>query len=130
MQAPTIHPARGAGDRSGRRVPWVKLLGLVCCLGPLALLLAFAFGEGVLDEGWGHLLQAAPLVVLVIVAWWRPLAGGLLITIVATALAVVYAATGLEHDWWLPTVLMFFVPAIVGGLLFAVVGITGKAPRA
>lgn len=74
MQA-SIQSAGGASRRPGGRVLALKLLGLLCCGGPLTLLLLFALGEGLIEEGWGHLLQAAPLVVLVIVAWWRPLVG-------------------------------------------------------
>jgi len=122
MQA-SIRSASGATPRPDGRVLRVKILGLMCCTGPLALLLLFAFGEGLIEEGWGHLLQAAPLAVLVVLAWWRPLLGGGLITVAATTLAVIYAVTAFEHDDWLPTAAMFFGPAIVGGLLFLAAGV-------
>ncbi len=125
MQA-SIRSASGATPRPDGRVLRLKILGLMCCAGPLVLLLMFALGEGMIEEGWGHLLQAAPLVALVIIAWWRPLVGGALITIAATVLAVIYAVTTVEQAWWLPTVAMFFVPAVVGGALFAAAGVIAR----
>lgn len=122
MQAPTIQHAGGEGHGVRGWGTALKLLGLLCCAVPLGLLLLFAVGEG-LDEGWGHLLQAVPLVLLLLAAWWRPLAGGPLITLVGTGLAIVYALTGLDNAWWLPTMAMFVAPAVVGGLLFTAAGI-------
>jgi hypothetical protein len=126
MQAPTLGPARGASHWSGDSILRLKLLGLVCAAGPLAVLVLFAVGEGVVEEGWGHLLQAAPLVLLVLLAWWRPLVGGALMTTAATGLGVFYAVTAFENSWWLPTAAMFFLPAIIGGLLFLAAGVAAK----
>ena len=123
MRAPIIRSAGGTGHRPGGRVVALKLLGLLCCGGPLALLLMFAFGEGGTTEGWGHLVQAVPLVALVLFAWWRPLVGGLVISVAATALGIIFVATSIENAWWWSTALMFFAPAIVGGLLFAAAGV-------
>jgi hypothetical protein len=130
MQAPTLRPARGTSDWPGSSILRLKLLGLVCAAGPLAVLVLFAVGEGVIEEGWGHLLQAAPLLLLVLLAWWRPLVGGALMTIAATGLGVFYAVTAFEHSWWLPTAAMFFLPAIIGGLLFLSAGIVARRQSA
>jgi hypothetical protein len=111
MQAPRI---KHANDRS----QWPKAAGLVACVLVVGQLLMFAVGEGV--EGVGHLVQAAPLVLLMIVAWWRPLIGGTLIVLVGVGLAVTYIfSVGEPH----PLVLiMFFAPAIAGGLLLVAAG--------
>jgi hypothetical protein len=130
MQAPTLGPARGASHWPGSSVLRLKLLGLVCAAVPLAQLVLFAVGEGVIQEGWGHLLQAAPLLLLLLLAWWRPLVGGALMTIAASGLGVIFAVTAFELSWWLPTAAMFFLPAIIGGLLFLAAGIVAKRQSA
>jgi hypothetical protein len=130
MQAPTLGPARGARHWPGDSILRLKLLGLVCAAGPLAVLVLFAVGEGVIQEGWGHLLQSAPLALLVLAAWWRPLVGGALMTIAATGLGLLYAITAFEHSWWLPTAAMLFLPAIIGGLLFLAAGIVARRQAA
>ena len=58
-----------------------------------------------------------------ILAWWRPLVGGVLIAVAGTALGVIFAVATLENAGWLPTIVLFFGPAVVGGLLFAAAGV-------
>jgi hypothetical protein len=118
MHAPTIHHAGGVSR-------WLKALGLIACAVPLGVLLMFAVGEGL--EGWGHLLQAAPLVLLVVLAWWRPLIGGALIALVGIGLAAVFTLGGPGDPQMDPSANLFvywvlFAPAIVGGLLLAAAG--------
>ena len=69
----------------------------------------------------GHLVQAAPLLLLVILAWWRPLVGGLLLVAVG---AVVF---GFFLTWDSPWPLA--VLPIVGGLLLVLAGWAGRARR-
>lgn len=105
-------------DREGRRDVRLKALGLLSCGLVVGLLLLFAVGEGV--EGFGHLLQAAPLVALMMLAWWRPLIGGTLILAIAIGLVTIYVVR--VGDSQLAVVMMFFVPTIVGGLLLIAAG--------
>lgn len=115
---------------SDGRVLRLKLLGLLCCAGPLGVLLMFALGEGVIGEGIGHVIQALPLAVVLAFAWWRPLAGGALLTIAAAVLGGAYASAGggTATPWWLQTFLMLFVPVILGGLLFVAAGLVARPP--
>lgn len=118
MHAPTIHHAGGTSR-------WLKALGLVVCAVPIAILLAFAVGEGI--EGWGHLLQAAPLLVLIVVAWWRPLVGGALIALIGIGLAAIFWLGGPGDPQMDPSAHLFvyaalIAPAVVGGILLAAAG--------
>lgn len=118
MHAPSIRHA-------GRASRWLKALGLIACAIPIAVLLVFAAGEGL--EGWGHLLQAAPLLLLVAVAWWRPLIGGALIALIGLGLTAVFALGGPGDPQMDPSAYTFvyavlLAPAIVGGLLLTVAG--------
>lgn len=111
MDAPSAHDV----NRTGRRL---KALGLLACAFVLGELLLFAVGEGA--EGLGHVVQAAPLALLLIIAWWRPLVGGALIVVVAVGLAVAYWLSIDEPLALL--VALFFAPALVGGLLLVAGG--------
>jgi hypothetical protein len=96
----------------------LKRAGLLACSVVLGALLLFAVGEGV--DGVGHLVQAAPLVLLMLIAWRRPLIGGALIALVGVGLAAAYALGVDEPELLVPA--LFFAPAILGGLLLIAAG--------
>jgi hypothetical protein len=110
---------------AGARAGHLKTVGLLACSVVVGQLLLFAVGEGV--DGVGHLVQATPLLLLMLLAWWRPLIGGALIVLAAIGLATAYVVGVGEPQ---PLVLiLFFAPAILGGLSLVGAGLLEPTPR-
>lgn len=99
-----------------------KVSGLVILLLPVGVLLLFGIGEmaGGIISGAVHFIQLAPLILLAILAWKRPYLGGVALLCLGALLALLYPL--LMHGrfpLWVLLVsdLMFFVPAVVSGVL-------------
>lgn len=118
MTHPAVHPDAG---RPGLPFDLAKAAALVIGAAPVGLLALFAFGEAAAGNvsGLGHLLQAVPLVILLVLAWWRPFVGGLALVAVAVGLAAVYLVVlGGPLSMKLVATVLFFGPPVVGGALF------------
>ena len=124
---------RPQAHRPGRHLDLGKLAGLALCAIPVAFLALFMVGELAEGEigGLGHAVQAAPLVLLLLLAWWRPLIGGALIVLGAVGLAAVYLLGGgsLSMDVKLLTAAIIFLPPALGGLLLVRSGRASAEPR-
>jgi hypothetical protein len=106
--------------------PW-KQAGIGILLVPIALLLLLAVGEMVGGDpgGLSHLLQAAPLVILALLAWRFPAATGRFLVGVGTGLAVLYLIfppQGLSVEAKLVAEMLFFAPPMLAGLLLLKAG--------
>ncbi len=95
-----------------------KIMGLILLIIPVLFLIVFAVGESAGGDlsGLGHLVQAAPLVILAFLAWKRPRAGGLLL-IGLGALLVLWFLLFTNNPERIAIVLVFG-PPIFSGLLF------------
>ena len=104
-----------------------KIAAMALLAVPLTLLLALTIGETV-GGGWSglqHLAQAAPLLVILMVAWRRPYAAGiasLALGAVAFVLWLVFAVRNLEPAAIVLTAAMLFVPALIAGWLLVQAG--------
>jgi hypothetical protein len=107
----------------------LKVAGLIPLLIPIALLFLFTVAETVGGDisGLGHLIQAAPLIILAIFAWKKPALAGKILVAIAVLLAIstlahavivgVMGMEGMGIVAQISVVLLFFVPAIISGLL-------------
>jgi hypothetical protein len=100
-----------------------KFLGLMALVVPLGILALFTAGEvaGGDVSGLQHVVQALPLVALALLAWRKPRAGGVILIIVAIALAVLYAFNApavVPGSTRIVFGAVLFGPAIVSGALF------------
>ncbi len=108
----------------------LKITGLVILLFPIALLLLFTIAETVSGDisGLGHLIQAAPLIILAIFAWKKPDLGGKILVVITVLLAIIGLASavllrvvgreGMGIGALIGTGLLVYVPLIISGLLF------------
>lgn len=108
----------------------LKIVGLTILLLPIALLLLFTIGETVSGDisGLGHLIQAAPLIVLAIFAWRKACLGGKILVAIASVLVIISLAPtvllrvmggeGMGIGALIGTGLLVYIPLIVSGLLF------------
>jgi hypothetical protein len=98
-------------------------VGLILALLPVALLVLLMGGEiaGGDISGIQHLVQIAPVIVFVLIAWRWPAIGGLLLTLCGIALLVLYFVLppqGLPLAALILTAALLFAPAIMAGILF------------
>ena len=107
----------------------LKVGGLIPLLIPITFLLLFTVAETIGGDisGLGHLIQAAPLIMLAIFAWKKPELAGKILVVIAVLLAIsslahavivrVMGMEGMGIGPLISGVLLFFVPAIISGLL-------------
>ncbi len=111
--------------RDSRIVRRQKLIGLAALTLPAAVFISFAIGEGIGGEAgwWGHAVQIAVLVVLVVVAWLRPRVGGALLVLAGVALVgFIAAARDLDLAGLGFLLALVVVPMIAAGVLFIQAG--------
>ncbi|MBU2036161.1 MAG: hypothetical protein ABH819_03750 [Patescibacteria group bacterium] len=87
---------------------------------PLGFLLLFTVGEVFSGDisGLSHLIQMAPIILLVFVAWKKPFVGGGLLTIISLILGILYAINFPFVFWTIVLVEAFlFVPPFISGVL-------------
>jgi hypothetical protein len=111
-----------------KKLPKHISLGLLFI--PLGVLLLFTFGEVFSGDisGLSHLIQAAPLVLLIFLAYKKPYSGGVLLLITSLFLGVLYvirAPFNLETIFLVET--MLFLPPFISGLLLILS--SGKAKK-
>jgi hypothetical protein len=98
----------------------LKKIGIGLLLIPLCFLLLFTFGELFSGDisGLSHLIQAAPLVFLILLASKKPCLGGIILLIVGLILGILYV---LRAPFNLQTIfyveILLFVPPFISGLL-------------
>lgn len=110
-------------SRPVQRRRWLRIPALVLLALPLGLLLVLGVGEvasGVIS-GLQHFVQAAPLVVLAVVALRWPRTGGILLLVMAALLAIAFLvmAGGVSPASLFNAALLFGMPALAGGLFIA-----------
>jgi len=112
-----LQAVRFGGDQRGRRSGWIQAVKRVGLL-PLGLqalaLVLFGFGEMVSGDlsGAGHLLQLAVSLTQAVLAWKRPLEGGL-------ALMIVGGVFGFEFREATARWIMAAPQLISGGVFFS-----------
>jgi hypothetical protein len=111
---------------------WLRLAAVVPLLLQLGFFLMFAIGEMTSGDlsGAGHLVQAAVVALLGILAWMRPLEGGAALIVVA-ALMIIGYKTGLDPSRPVASVLspmitILAAPQLISGVLFFIAGILGR----
>ncbi|OGG11836.1 hypothetical protein A2Z00_01495 [Candidatus Gottesmanbacteria bacterium RBG_13_45_10] len=99
-----------------------KIIGLAILLIPIAFLSLFLIGETVGGDWSGliHLVQMLPLLLLALLAWKKPLIGGILLVSIGVLLGIAYAlsARGFPIQTILLVELILFSPPIVSGICF------------
>lgn len=113
------------GARSGQqdhRARSLRRVGLAVAALPAAVVLLFAVGEGVGSEPgwWGHLLQLALVVPVLVVAWRWPRVGGPLLIAFGVASAVLVVALRPGADALTGAVGVLLLPFVVAGVLLVV----------
>lgn len=107
----------------------LKIAGLALLLLPVGFLLIFAIGETLGGDlsGLQHLVQAAPLVLLALLAWSLPTLGGVVLLVIGGLLALAYPLLirGLPVGTLLLVEAILFAPAVLSGLLFVLAGRRG-----
>jgi hypothetical protein len=101
-----------------KNIKGLKVLALIFPGLTLAILLLFAFGETIGGDwsGLGHLIQAAPIVLLMWLGWKRPLWGGIFL-VVLSFLAFYSFVDELGGRDWLAPFLIIVAPLFLSGLV-------------
>jgi hypothetical protein len=99
----------------------VKALKIVALIFPgavIAILLLFAFGETIGGDwsGLGHLVQAAPIALLMWLGWKRPLWGGIFLLVLSFLAFYSFVDTLSGRDWLAPF-LVIVAPLFLSGIL-------------
>jgi cytochrome bd-type quinol oxidase subunit 1 len=95
---------------------------------PILVLLTFTFGETLGGDvsGLQHLLQAAPLVVLLVASWRFPWQGGIALLVIGISVLSFWLFFALEGEMSVAglavTVVLLFAPPLVAGWLFLKAG--------
>jgi hypothetical protein len=98
----------------------LKKIGIGMLLIPLFILFLFTFGEVFSGDlsGLGHLIQAAPLVLIIFLAYKKPFIGGLLLLFAGLALGILYPFRARFELVTIVLVELFlFVPPVISGVL-------------
>jgi len=123
---------RGRDRRAGsvRAARWLRVAGLVPLGLQVAVFLVFGFGEMASGDlsGVAHLLPAAAIILLGVLAWLRPLEGGIAL-IAAGALVMMAFIAGVfasgpapESAAMSPAIMIVAVPQLISGVLFCIAG--------
>ena len=90
---------------------------------PLCFFLLFTVGEVLSGDisGFAHLIQAVPVLLLIFLAWKRPLIGGVLLFTISLILGVLYV---LDNPVNFPAIFaveaFLFIPPFISGILLVV----------
>ena len=127
---------RGCDQRVGsiRSAHWLRIAAFILLGLQVAIFLVFGIGE-MASGGLGgvaHLLPAAAIVLLGILAWMRPLEGGVTLFTAAAIFLVSLLASipGRGFDAVSPVIMITAVPQIVSGVLFFTAGMLARGKNA
>lgn len=117
-----------------RTAHWLRIIGLIPVGLQVLIYLVFGIGETASGElgGMMHLLQAIVITLLGILAWMRPLEGGIALFVCgalsAIGFIVALVASGpLPEDALIsPSVIITAVPQIISGVLFFIAGLLSR----
>ena len=134
---------RGRDQHAGstRSAHWLRVAGLVPLGLQVAIFLLFGISEIASGDlgGAGHLLQAAATTLLGMLAWMRPLEGGValfgvgVLFIIGFIVGVVTSTPLPESAVMSPAIMIAAAPQIVSGALFFIAGMLARnaiTPRA
>jgi hypothetical protein len=127
---------RGRDRRVGsiKSARWLRIAALIPLGLPAAIYLLFAVGEmaGGDLSGAAHLLQLAVIVLLAILAWMRPLEGGIGLVVGGAVSAVSFIAgmaaamPSTEPTAVSPALMIVALPQIISGALFFIAGMLAR----
>lgn len=119
---------RGRDQRAGgiRSAHWLRIAGLIPLGLQVLIYLVFGIGEMTSGDlgGAGHLLQVAVTALLGMLAWMRPLEGGIALfvcgalSVIGLIVALVPSGPLPEGAVLSPALMITAVPQIVSGVLF------------
>lgn len=112
-----------------KKVKAVKIVAMIFPGAVIAILLLFGLGETIGGDwsGLGHLIQAAPIVLLMWLGWKRPFWGGILLLILGLV-AWYSIADAMRGPEWLAPLLIIIAPLFLSGiLLLSAAGLERKA---
>jgi hypothetical protein len=111
-----------AAQRPGR--PLWRWLGVGMLAVPLLIIVVFAIGEGVGGESgwWGHLIQLAIVVALLVGGWFAPKVAGPLLIVTGLLLAVPTLIQAPSVGVISTALLIVQLPMILAGVFFTMAG--------
>lgn len=112
-----------------KNIKTLKIIALVFPALTVAVLLLFMLGETIGGDwsGLGHLLQAAPILLLMWLGWKRPLWGGIFL-LVLSFIAWHSLPDAQRGSEWLAPFLIIIAPLLLSGiLLLGTAGLERKA---
>ncbi len=98
----------------------LKRIGIGLLLIPLGILLLFTFGEVFSGDisGLSHLIQAAPLLLLLFLAYKKSFIGGLILLLTGITLGILYPLKApFEPRTIFFVEITLFLPPVIAGLL-------------
>ncbi len=126
---------RGRDPHAGAAPParWLRLAGLIPLAVQLAIYLLFGFGEMLSGDlsGAAHLLPGAATVLFGVLAWRRPLDGGIALLASAALSAIPLIRNALvspEEGLLSPAMLIIVAPQLLAGALFFASGLLSRRP--
>lgn len=100
-----------------------KVLAIGLQLIPIGMLLLFTIGETASDDlsGLSHLIQLIPLLIIVSIAIYRPLIGGILLIVISTILGILYPILApFNFSTILSVEAILFLPPFIAGILLVI----------
>jgi hypothetical protein len=110
---------------------WLRIAGLVPLGMQVVIFLLFGIGEMASGDlsGAGHLFQVAATVLLGMLAWMRPLEGGIALFAGAALFIVsIFASISLSASTVIsPAIMVMAAPQMVSGVLFFIAGMLARS---
>jgi hypothetical protein len=117
---------RGRDQRVGSigSAHWLRIAALIPLGLQVAIFLLFGVGEMVAGDlsGAGHLLQVVVTVLPGILAWMRPLEGGVALFIVGVVISISLPESAVMS----PAIVIMAAPQVVSGALFFIAGMLAR----
>ena len=121
-------------DRRVGSVPsarWLRIAGLVPLCAQVAFYLLFGLGEMTSGDvsGAGHLLQVVAIVLIALLAWMRPLEGGVALFTAAVlyTIGMLASVPGRGFDAISSALTIVALPQIISGVLFFIAGMLARS---
>ncbi len=126
---------RGRDRHAGATPPahWLRIAGLIPLAVQLGIYLLFGFGEMLSGDlgGAAHLLPGVATVLFGVLAWRRPLDGGIALLASAALSAIPLIRSGLatpEEGLLSPAMVIVVAPQLLAGALFLASGLLSRRP--